>query len=162
MDQYPVGGLALAAVAGNGIAIVQVGMFADIEFDSLPGVGLDSYVAVAVDLGNRSQFAVGNIQLAGRRSKLHAVAFGEFALGFTVDGDALQPARIIAQLASVLAFDGQLVFPAIDAGHGCIFTGLDAKHFAASGVTQHITGLILFSPSPVSAGEALARFQYSD
>src|SRR4029077_20923614 len=63
VNQNPVRGLSLAAVAGNGISVVEMRMLADIESNITTGVHSDFQIAGITDSLNGAKLSVGNLQL---------------------------------------------------------------------------------------------------
>ena len=94
VDEHSVRRLSLPAMAGHGVAVVQVRMCVDSDRDGAarlqpqmkpPWTSTCSRVA-------SSRFAtVGAV----RRGELHAVAYGKRAFVFAIERDALQPPRIV-------------------------------------------------------------------
>ena len=73
MHEYPVGGGSLADVAGHSIAVIEMGMFVDIEPRVPPGVQSNLKISLRVDLFDGSELAIGNVLIPVRRGELHAV-----------------------------------------------------------------------------------------
>src|SRR5208283_5142041 len=107
-------------------------------------------IASFVESHNRSQLAVGNVQIFRGRCELYTVAFGKVALCFAVDGASLQAAWVIGHVLAGLTLDRDLVLLGVCVCDGGIFSGLDSDDLAASRIAQHIAGVVLFSPGAVS------------
>jgi hypothetical protein len=73
VHQHAVGGGSLAAVAGDGIAVVDMRMVSDVELDILAGVQPNLKISFGVNLLDGSELAVRNMLLPVRRGELHAV-----------------------------------------------------------------------------------------
>ena len=99
--------------------------------------------------------------LSVRRCELHAVAFGEGPLRFTVERHALQAARIVAGLLATFAPDREQVFFCIDTFHARIFSGFDAMRLAAFRVAYDVARFILLGPLTVCAGDLLPGDEHS-
>src|ERR1035437_2189782 len=84
-----------------------------------------------------------------RRGHLHTVALGEAALGVTVDGHALQPARVVAQLLAGLASYGYGVALAVGAGRTRILSGLDPQRLRPFRVADHVALFVVLRVLPV-------------
>lgn len=88
VDEDTVGGLALAAMAGDGVAVIDMRPLVDVELDSPSRISADSDVATIVDLLDSPKLAIGHMKFFRWRSELHAVACTERALFLAVDGHA--------------------------------------------------------------------------
>src|SRR5271165_2524256 len=119
-------------------------------------------VALLIEAHNRSQFAVGDVQILRWRCELYAVAFGKLAVCFAVDGDSLQAAWVIGHLLAGLTLDREQVLFSIRVGDGGIFSGLDSDDYAASRIAQHVAGVVLFCPGAVSSGQLLSGLQHAE
>ena len=106
MDQYAVGGLALAGMAGDGVAVVEMQVSVWIEIDGAATIHLQMQLPVVADALDGAQFAVCHFEVVGGRGELDAVALGEAAQFFTEYRNALLPARIVGSFRAVLQFDG--------------------------------------------------------
>ena len=73
VHQHAVGGGSLAAVAGDGIAVIDMRVLPDVELHFLAGVQPDLEISFRVDLLDGSELAVGNVLVPVRRGELHAV-----------------------------------------------------------------------------------------
>ncbi len=98
VHQNAIGGGSLAAVAGDGIAVVEMRMLADIELYVPSVVQSNLKIPLRVDLFDGPELAVGNPLVPVRRGELHAVAGWEFAPRFQVGTHAMQPAWIVSEL----------------------------------------------------------------
>ena len=119
-------------------------------------------VAPLIEAHNRSQLAVGNVQIFRGRCELDAVAFGKLALCCAVDGDSLQAARVIGHLLAGLTLDREQVLSGICVCDGGIFSGIDSHDFAASRIAQHVAWVVLFGPGAVSSGQLLPGLQHAE
>ena len=119
-------------------------------------------VTSLIEAHNRSQFAVGNVQILRGCCELYAVAFGKLALCFAVDGDSLQAARVIGHLLAGLTLDREQVLFGVGVCDGGIFSGIDSHDFAASRIAQHVAGVVLFGPGAVSSGQLLPGLQHAE
>ena len=95
VDKDAIRGLSLAAVAGDGIPIVEMWSLVDIETHGLAGVEPHVQVPRALEACHGAQLAIRNVTRAIGRGDLHAVTQGESHLGLAVNGDALQSAGIV-------------------------------------------------------------------
>ncbi len=99
--------------------------------------------------------------LSIRRCELHSISFTEFALRLAVERHAVQPARIVTHLLTVLAFHRHQVFflvPALDAG---ILSGLNTTRLTASRIAYYVARLVLCGPLPVRSCDFLPRYQHA-
>jgi hypothetical protein len=74
VDQHPVGGLALAAVARHRITVIEMRMLPRVELDLSPRVRAEFQIAVALDPLDGCQFAVSEFLFVVRGRELRAVA----------------------------------------------------------------------------------------
>src|SRR5208283_151432 len=109
-------------------------------------------IASLVESHNRSQLAVGEVQIFRGRCELYTVAFGKLALCFAVHGDSLQAARVIGHRLAGLALYREQVLLGVRVYDGGILSGTDSDDFAASRIAQHVAGVVLFGPGTVSSG----------
>ena len=79
VHQHAVGGSSLAAMAGDGIAVVEMRMFVEVEMHFPPGVQPNLKISFGVGLFHSSELAIGNMLSPVGSSKLHTVARGDFA-----------------------------------------------------------------------------------
>ena len=82
------GSESLGAVAGDGVAVVEMTMLAGVEVD-LPIVDeVGGETAIGIDGLDGGQLAIGNPERFVGRGELDAVAHGELAFDLLVDADA--------------------------------------------------------------------------
>jgi hypothetical protein len=62
MNQYLLGGLPLAAVAGHSVSVVKMRMLADVESNLAAGIHLNSKVTLRVDLFDSAKITISNLQ----------------------------------------------------------------------------------------------------
>ena len=64
MNENAVGGLSLAAVAGDRVAMIDVRPFIDVKLDPASGVRADSDFATVVDLLDGAKLAIGDMKFS--------------------------------------------------------------------------------------------------
>src|SRR5436309_9731789 len=101
MNQHAVGSLSLAAVAGECIAVIQVRMVFEVEFQRSPRISADGKLSVRLNLLDLSQFTIGDTQVFRGGRKLNPVALCKIAFRFTVDRDGAQAARVVIDLLTI-------------------------------------------------------------
>jgi hypothetical protein len=74
MNQNSVRGLPLAAVAGDGVSVVEMWMLADIESNFATGVHPDFEIARLADSFDSAEFSVSNLEFPRRGRELNAFA----------------------------------------------------------------------------------------
>ncbi|MGO8786117.1 MAG: hypothetical protein ACLQVL_01870 [Terriglobia bacterium] len=74
MHQHTVGGGSLTAVAGDGVAVIDVRVLPDVELYFLAGVQPNLEISFRADLLDGPELTVGNVLIPARRDELHAVA----------------------------------------------------------------------------------------
>jgi hypothetical protein len=79
VHQHAVSGASLAAVACDGVAVIDVRVIPDVELHILLGVEPNLEISLRVDLLDGSELAIGNVLLPVRGSQLHAVGGGSLA-----------------------------------------------------------------------------------
>src|ERR1700733_4869258 len=95
VDKDPLGGKPLGAVAGDGVAVIEVAMLRGVELDlpvviepcSNSSAGRNGFDNGKVTVGDGEQF------IRGR--ELNSVANREFMGNFTVDTDTSEAARVV-------------------------------------------------------------------
>jgi hypothetical protein len=97
-----------------------------------------------------------------RRGHLHTVALGERALRIPVDRNALQAARIVAQLFASVALDGHCVALSICARDAGILSGLDAERLRPLRVAENIAFHIVLRVLSICAAHLLPHIQHMD
>ncbi len=166
VDQHPVGGLALAGVAGDGVSVVEVGMGGGVELDPATGVHPEAQPPVALSASSdgldRAQLAVGELQSGQGRGELEAVPGGEGPLLLPVDGDSPPAARVVVSTGSVARLDGEPVAGRIDLRHAGVLALADAGLLRRAGVAQHVADLVPPGPGAVGPSEVLARNEHPD
>ena len=95
VDENALGGETLGAVAGDGIAVVEVAMLAGVEFDLAVVVEAGGNAAIGRDGLDHGEVAIGDAKRLVGRGELDAVADGELAVDLSVDADAGEAARIV-------------------------------------------------------------------
>ena len=73
VHQHAVGGGTLAAVAGDGVAVIDMRVLSDVELHFLAGVEPNLKISVGVDLLDGSELAVGNMLIPVGSGELEAV-----------------------------------------------------------------------------------------
>src|SRR5712692_1827638 len=95
MDEDALGGKALGAVTGDRVAVVEMTMFASVEFDLAVVVEACREPTIGMDHLDDGEVAIGNAKRFVGRCELDAVAHGEFAFDLSVDADACKTAGIV-------------------------------------------------------------------
>ncbi len=126
MHEHAIRRLTLTAVAGHGIAVVEMGMLVDLERDGSPGIEAHAHIAAGVDPLDGPQLAIRDTLLPVRRGELHAVAHREGAVGFAIERDALEPARIVGDALAALARDREEILRGVDVRDPRVLAGGNA------------------------------------
>ena len=71
MDSHSIRGLALAAVAGHCVTIVNLRVLADVEWDFQARVHPDFEVALRVDVFDSAEITMSNLQFVSWRGELN-------------------------------------------------------------------------------------------
>jgi hypothetical protein len=82
MNEDAFGSEALAAVAGDGIAVVEMTMFVSIQFDLPIPVEAGGQPAIWMDCLDGGEVAIGNAEPFVGCGELNAVAYGELPVDF--------------------------------------------------------------------------------
>ncbi len=77
MHENTLGGEALGAVAGDGVAVVEMAMLAGVEFDLAVVVEPSGETTIGVDRLDDSEVAIGNAERFVRRGELDSIAYRE-------------------------------------------------------------------------------------
>ena len=80
VDEDALGGEALGAVAGDGVAVVEVAMLAGVELDLAIVVEAGGKAAIGMDRLDDGKVAIGDAERLVGRGELNAVADGELAV----------------------------------------------------------------------------------
>ena len=88
MNEDAFGGKALGTVAGDGIAVVEMTMLADLELDLAAVVQTGREATVGKDRFDGSEVAVGNAKGFVGSRELNAVADGELPFDLPINADA--------------------------------------------------------------------------
>jgi hypothetical protein len=78
VDQHPLRGLSLAAVAGHCVSMVEVRVLSDVESNLAARVQADTKVTLRADSLDSAEFSVRELQFLRWCRELDAVALGEF------------------------------------------------------------------------------------
>ena len=105
--EHAVGGGPLAAMAGDGIAVIDMRVLPDVELHFLAGVQPNLKVAFGVNLLDCSELPVGNVLIPVRRGELHAITCRKVSFRFPVNTYAVQSVRVVGKLLAVIAFHGE-------------------------------------------------------
>ena len=98
MNQDTVGRLALARIAGQGIAVIDMAVVSEIQSNRPPRIESHPEITAGIDTLDRGKLAVRNPLLFEGRGELDPLPLGEVSLLRSVDIDALQPPRIVSDL----------------------------------------------------------------
>src|SRR5208337_4415981 len=122
MNEYAVGCLPLARIAGNGIAVVEMRMALRIEIYNALVVQLQPYRSVRRDVFHCTQFTVRNFQFMIRRGELDTVSNRECLLLLAIHGDAPLAARVIGRFTPIHAQHREPILLSVDALYARVFT----------------------------------------
>ena len=95
VDEDALGGEALGAVAGDGIAVVEVAMLFGVELNLAVVVEAGGNATIGRDGLDDGKVAIGDAERLVGRGELDAVADGKLPVDFAIDADAGQAARIV-------------------------------------------------------------------
>ena len=146
VDQNALGGEALGAVTGDGVAVVEMTMLVGVEFDLAVVVEADGQATIGVDCLDRRHVAICNAERFVGGSKLDAVAHGKLAVDLLVDADARKAAGIVRRKFSVCFFDRELIWGWVDRYDRCIGSTFDSDGFAATCVANYVVDLVVACP----------------
>lgn len=103
VNENALGGESLGAMTGDRVAVVEMPMLANIEFDLPVIVKTNADAAISRNGLDHGKIAVGDTDLLVGSGELDAVADRELVRDFAVDADTGKAARIVGdELASVL------------------------------------------------------------
>ena len=88
MNEDALGGKTLGAVAGDGVAVVEMTMLAGVELDLAAVVQTGGEATIGKDRFDGSEVAVGNAKGFVRGGELNAVADGELPFDLPINADA--------------------------------------------------------------------------
>ena len=88
MNEDALGGKALGAVAGDGVAVVEMTMLAGVELDLAAVVQTGGKATIGTDRFDGSEVAVGNTKGFVGGGELNAVADGELPFDLPINADA--------------------------------------------------------------------------
>src|SRR5580704_12028127 len=109
VNQNPLGGKPLRAVAGHRVSVVEVSMSKRVELDLTSIVEARRYLPVWPDRIDHSKIAVGDTERFVGGCELNLVADGEVICYLPVDIDAGEAARIIVDDISGWLFNGKQI-----------------------------------------------------
>jgi hypothetical protein len=98
----------LGAVAGDGIAVVEMAMVAGVKFDLAAVVEACREPTVGMDCFDRGEVAIDNAKRFVGRGELDAVAHGELAFDLPVDADSREAAGIVGGKLFIRFLDQEL------------------------------------------------------
>ena len=109
VDEDALGGEALGAVAGNGVAVVKMPVLCRIETDLASRFQAGRNAAIGCNRTDHGKVAVGDAKCFVGRGELDAIASGKLAVDLPVDADAGEAAGIVAGNFSIRFYDGKLI-----------------------------------------------------
>ena len=120
-------GEALGAVAGDGVAVVEMAMISGIEFDLAIVVEASGNPAIGRNRLDYGKVAIGDAERFVGRGELDAVTNGKLAVDLAIDADAGKAARIIGGLVRRIRFlDREEVCGGVDADDCSVGSSLDS------------------------------------
>src|ERR1039458_9460188 len=162
VDENAFGRKALGAVTGDSVAVVEMTMLAGVEFDLAVVVEACREATIGMDRLDRGEVAIGNAERFVGRSKLDPVAYGELAVDFLVDADAVEPAGVVGCKLSIRFFDRELIFGWVDRDDRCVGGGFDSDGFAAACVANYVVDLVVAGPGSFGSGHVLTLNQHTE
>ena len=109
----------------------------------------------AVDLLDGGQITIRYSELAQRRGELDTIALREVSADLLIGRDALQPFRIVSDLAPCL-IDGDSILLRIDGDDGGVGSFANLQFPAAFRVVENIANVVLLGPLTIGARELRA------
>ena len=155
VNEHALGGEALGAVTGDGVAVVEMAMLAGVELDLAVVVEAGGEAAIRMDRFDDGEVAIGNAERFVGCGELDAVADGELALDLSVDADAGEAAGIVGGKFLVRFLDGELVCGWVDRDNRCVGSSFDSDGFAAARVANYVVDLVVARPGSFGSGHVL-------
>lgn len=146
MNENTLGGESLGAVAGDGIAVIEVAMLSGVELDLSTVVQAGREAAIGMDRFDDGEVAIGDAERLIRRSELNAVTGGEFSVCLLIDADACEAARVVCCEFAVLFRHCEQVRRWINCDHRSVAAGFDTDAFAAARITNDIVEFVVAGP----------------
>ena len=155
VNENAFGGEALRAVTGDGVAVVEVTMFAGVELDAAVVVEAGGEATIGMDHLDDREITIGNAKRFVGCGELDAVTYGELAFDLSVDADAGKAAGIVGGKFSVRFLDSELVCRWVDCEDGCVGASFDSDGFAATRVAHYVVDLVVARPRSFGSGHIL-------
>src|ERR1035437_427623 len=159
VDEYPVGCLPLAGVAGHSVAVVKMRILHRIKLHLTASVHLDGHTPFGDPL-HCSKFTVCQLHLRHGSGELNPVSGRKRPLLLTIDRDALLTAWIVALLCAVFHLDSKPIIRRIYLCHPRILSFGDAGLVGGAAIAQHIALVVTSGPHSVCSGEVLTWNKY--
>ena len=160
MNDHAVHRLALARVAGHGIAVVEVCVLAQVEAHAFASVEAELDGSIRADLVDVGQGSIWNALPFEGCGELNPVADGKLPFFPLINVHPLKTARVVGDFLAVFALDGKRVFMDVYLGDVCVFFGLEPESCASPRVTDYIADFVLHCPLAVGAGQLVAIGQH--
>src|SRR5690242_18605103 len=106
MDQHAVSGVALAAMARDGVPVIDMRMFTDIERNLAAGIHTNFKIAGVIDLLNCAQLPVGNMQVSRWSRELYPITLRKRTIHLLVHRYTRESAWIIVLLSAIISLCG--------------------------------------------------------
>jgi len=146
VNEDALGGEPLGAVTGDGVAVVEMAVVAGVELDLAVVVEARRNATLGLNCFDQGHVAIGNAERFVGRGELDPVAYGELAVDFLVDTDAVETAGVVGCKLSIRFFDGELIFGWVDRDDRCVGGGFDSDGFAATCVANYVIDLVVACP----------------
>ena len=95
VDEDAFGCESLGAVAGDGVAVVEMSMVTGVELDLPVVVEAGGEAAIGMDRLDNGEVTIGNAERFVGGGELDAVAYGELAVDFAIDANTGETAGIV-------------------------------------------------------------------
>ena len=109
VDEDAFSGRTLGAVAGDGVAVVEMTMLAGVECDVAVVVEADGHAAIGMDRLDDGHVPIRHAEHLVGCGELNPVAYGELAVDLLVNADACQAAGIVSGKFLVRLLERELV-----------------------------------------------------
>src|SRR5690606_38114454 len=95
VHEHAIGGLSLAAVARDGVAVVKVRIGVHAERHASPRLQSHPHLPADIEMLHGAEFPIRDVPFTEGCGELHAVADRHRTLAFSKDGDALETTGVI-------------------------------------------------------------------
>ena len=155
VNENAFGGKALGAMTGDGVAVVEMTMLADVELDLAVVVKAGKEPTIGMDRLDHGPVAIRHAERSVGCGELNAVAYGELALDLLINANACEAAGIVGGKFLISFLDCELVCGWVDRDDRSIGASSDSDCFTATCIANYVVDVVVACPGSFGSGHVL-------